>query len=141
MLDVAITLRRGAFRLEAAFASDAPIVALFGRSGSGKTTLVEAIAGLVRPDSGRIVVAGRTLFDSARGVNLTPEARRVGFVFQDALLFPHLSVRANLAYGERLIPAGERFVGFIHIGTPTAPPGGRPRPAVSDVVSEWQPPV
>jgi molybdate transport system ATP-binding protein len=110
MLDVAITLRRGAFRLEAAFSSDAPIVALFGRSGSGKTTLVEAIAGLVRPDSGRIVVAGRTLFDSALGVNLTPEARRVGFVFQDALLFPHLSVRANLAYGERLIPAGERFV-------------------------------
>ncbi len=110
MLDIDIALDRGAFRLEARFSSDAPIVALFGRSGSGKSTIVEAIAGLVRPRSGRIVVEGRTLFDSARGIDLTPEARRVGCVFQDALLFPHLSVRANLAYGERLTPAAERFV-------------------------------
>ncbi len=110
MLEVDIHVRRGAFRLAAAFASDAPIVALFGRSGSGKTTIVEAMAGLVRPESGRIVVAGRTLYDSAAGIDLTPEARRVGFVFQDALLFPHLSVRANLAYGERLVPQAERVV-------------------------------
>ena len=110
MLEVDIVVRRGAFRLEAAFSSDAPIVALFGRSGSGKSTVVEAIAGLVRPESGRIVVQGRTLFDAARAIDLTPEARRVGCVFQDALLFPHLSVRANLAYGERLTPAAERFV-------------------------------
>jgi molybdate transport system ATP-binding protein len=110
MLEVAVRLRRGTFRLDARFASDAPIVALFGRSGSGKTTIVEAIAGLARPEHGRIVADGRTLFDSERGVDLGPEARRVGFVFQDGLLFPHLSVRANLAYGERLIPAGERFV-------------------------------
>ncbi|HEY4997772.1 MAG TPA: molybdenum ABC transporter ATP-binding protein, partial [Usitatibacter sp.] len=85
-------------------------VALFGRSGSGKTTLVESLAGLVRPASGRIVVDGRVLFDSRRGVDLAPEARRVGYVFQDALLFPHLSVRHNLAFGERLVPPGERFV-------------------------------
>jgi len=110
MLEVDIVVRRGAFRLEAAFASDAPIVALFGRSGSGKSTIVEAIAGLARPQSGRIVIDGRTLFDSSRGIDLTPEARRVGVVFQDALLFPHLSVRANLAYGERLTPQAERFV-------------------------------
>jgi molybdate transport system ATP-binding protein len=110
MLEVELELHRGAFRLDARFASDAPIVALFGRSGCGKTTLIEAIAGLVRPRRGRIVVDGRTLFDSERGVDLAPEARRVGFVFQDALLFPHLSVRANLAYGERLTPAAERFV-------------------------------
>lgn len=110
MLEVAVTLSRGAFRLDAGFESDAPIVALFGRSGSGKTTIVEAIAGLVKPKRGRIVVAGRTLFDSDRGIDLAPERRRVGVVFQDALLFPHLSVRANLAYGERLTPAGERFV-------------------------------
>ncbi len=110
MLEVDVVVRRGAFRIEAAFRSDAPIVALFGRSGSGKTTLVEAIGGLVRPQSGRIVVQGRTLFDSALAIDLTPEARRVGFVFQDALLFPHMSVRANLAYGERLTPAAERFV-------------------------------
>lgn len=110
MLEVDIVVRRGAFRLEAAFRSDSPIVALFGRSGSGKSTVVEAIAGLVHPESGRIIVGDRTLFDSRRGIDLTPEARRVGFVFQDALLFPHLSVRANLAYGERLIAPRERFV-------------------------------
>ena len=96
--------------MQAAFAAEAPIVALFGRSGSGKTTLVEAIAGLVRPQSGRIVVGDRVLFDSERAIDLAPEARRVGYVFQDALLFPHLSVRANLAYGERLTPEAERFV-------------------------------
>ena len=118
MIDVDITVRRGAFTLQAAFRSDAPIVALFGRSGSGKTTLVEAIAGLARPDSGRIVVGGRTLFDAATGVDLPPEARRVGYVFQDGLLFPHMSVRANLAYGERVAADGvaiahERIVALL----------------------------
>ena len=110
MLEVDVTIRRGRFTVEAAFASDAPIVALFGRSGAGKSTLVNAIAGIVRPERGRIAVAGRTLFDSARGIDLAPEARRVGYVFQDALLFPHMSVAANLAYGERLTPPVERFV-------------------------------
>ncbi len=115
MLDVAVTARRGAFRLDAAFESDAPIVALFGRSGSGKTTLIESVAGLVRPESGRIVIDGRTLFDSARGVDLPPEARRIGYVFQESLLFPHLSVGANLSYGERLTAPGERFVSRARI--------------------------
>jgi molybdate transport system ATP-binding protein len=110
VLDVAVQLRRGSFALDARFASDAPIVALFGRSGSGKTTLIESIAGLVRPERGRIVIDGRTLFDSERGIDLAPEARRVGYVFQEGLLFPHLSVRRNLSYGERLVPAAERFV-------------------------------
>ena len=119
MIDVDITVRRGAFLLRAAFRSDAPIVALFGRSGSGKTTLVEAIAGLVRPLSGRIVIDGRTLFDAAGGVDLPPEDRRVGYVFQEGLLFPHMSVRANLAYGERArraVPGGiarERIVALL----------------------------
>jgi molybdate transport system ATP-binding protein len=110
MLEVEVAATRGDFRLEAAFASDAPIVALFGRSGSGKTTLVHAIAGIVRPTRGRIVIGGRVLFDSAQRVDLLPEHRRVGYVFQDALLFPHLDVRANLAYGEALTPVAERFV-------------------------------
>jgi molybdate transport system ATP-binding protein len=110
MLEVDIAVRRGAFAVRARFASDAPIVALFGRSGAGKSTVVNAIAGIVRPERGRIAVAGRTLFDSERAIDLPPEARRVGYVFQDALLFPHLTVAANLAYGERLTPAGERFV-------------------------------
>jgi molybdate transport system ATP-binding protein len=110
MLEVDVLIRRGAFRVEAAFASNAPIVALFGRSGTGKSSLVHAIAGIVRPERGRIVVGGRTLFDSSRGIDLVPEARRVGYVFQDALLFPHMSVRANLAYGESLTPPAERFI-------------------------------
>ncbi len=110
MLDLDVTIRRAGFVVEAAFAADAPIVALFGRSGSGKSTLVNAIAGVVRPERGRIAVGGRALFDSARGIDLPPESRRVGYVFQDALLFPHMNVAANLAYGERLTPAAERFV-------------------------------
>lgn len=109
MLEVDFAVRRGAHVVEARFSSGAPIVALFGRSGAGKSTVVEAIAGLVRPERGRIVVEGRTLFDSAAGIDLPPEARRVGMVFQDAMLFPHLTVRANLHYGERLVPAGERY--------------------------------
>jgi molybdate transport system ATP-binding protein len=108
MLEVDVEIRRGAFGVQAAFASSAPIVALFGRSGAGKSTLVNAIAGIVRPERGRIVVGGRTLFDSAARIDEAPEKRRVGYVFQDGLLFPHLSVRGNLAYGERLLPAGER---------------------------------
>jgi molybdate transport system ATP-binding protein len=71
---------------------------------------VHAIAGIVTPARGRIVIAGRTLFDSAKSIDLAPEHRRVGCVFQDALLFPHLTVRANLAYGERLTPAAERYI-------------------------------
>ncbi len=110
MVEVDIAIRRGDFAVELAFASNAPIVALFGRSGAGKSTVVNAIAGIARPQRGRIVVSGRTLFDSSRHIDLPPEARRVGYVFQDALLFPHMTVGANLAYGERLTPAAERFV-------------------------------
>lgn len=110
MLDVDVAITRGAFALHASFASGASIVALFGRSGAGKSTIVNAIAGIARPDRGRIVVDGRVLFDSSRGIDVPPERRRVGYVFQDALLFPHLSVRGNLAYGEKLTAASERFV-------------------------------
>jgi molybdate transport system ATP-binding protein len=110
MLEVDVAVQRGGFALEAAFRSDAPIVALFGRSGSGKTTLVHAIAGIVRPVRGRVEIGGRTLFDASRGIDLPPERRRVGYVFQDALLFPHLDVRANLAYGEARTPVAERFI-------------------------------
>jgi molybdate transport system ATP-binding protein len=87
------------FSIHASFKSDARIVALFGKSGSGKTTIVNAIAGLVRPDHGRIEVAGETLFDSARGIDRAIDARGVGYVFQEGLLFPHLSVKQNLLYG------------------------------------------
>jgi len=97
-----------AFTLD--FSSDAKLTALVGPSGVGKTSTLNAIAGLLRPRVGRIVVAGDVLFDSTAGVNLPPEKRRAGYVFQDARLFPHKRVSANLAYGEKLAPADARFI-------------------------------
>jgi molybdate transport system ATP-binding protein len=92
---------RSGFVLDAAFTADAPITALVGPSGSGKTTILEAIAGVLRPDSGRICLNGRTLVDAQARTWLPPEQRGVGCVFQDYLLFPHLSVERNLRYGMR----------------------------------------
>jgi molybdate transport system ATP-binding protein len=107
-LDVDIRHPQGAFRLEATFRSDGRLTALFGRSGSGKTTLVRAIAGLVAHEQARIVVDGRVLVDTGSGVFVPGYRRRVGIVFQDARLFPHLSVRANLQFGRWFTPARER---------------------------------
>lgn len=94
------------FSLSVDIAAPAGVTALFGASGAGKTTLIRAVAGLLRPDAGRIAAGGRVLFDSDRGVNLPPHRRRVGYVFQDARLFPHLSVRQNLLYGRWFAGAG-----------------------------------
>ena len=99
MLSVTAHKRFGDFTLDASWTSDQPIVALVGPSGSGKTLTLQCIAGLVTPDSGRIVAAGRTLFDSAAHVNLRPQERRVGYVFQGYALFPHMTVAQNIAYG------------------------------------------
>ncbi|HET8732479.1 MAG TPA: ABC transporter ATP-binding protein [Anaeromyxobacteraceae bacterium] len=85
-----------------------PVTVLFGPSGSGKTTVLRALAGLDRPDAGAIVFAGETWFDAARGIHVPPQRRRIGFLFQDHALFPHLSVRANVAFGLRALPAAER---------------------------------
>ena len=99
-LDLDIKLRRGAFALSVQFATPATgVTALFGESGAGKSTIGQLVAGLIRPDSGHIRVNGNTLFSSGEGINLRPERRRIGFVFQDARLFPHLSVKDNLQYG------------------------------------------
>jgi molybdate transport system ATP-binding protein len=91
--------RLGDFRLDAGFESTARVTALFGPSGSGKSTILRLIAGLLRPDWGRIVLDGRVVFDSAAGIDVPTHQRRVGLVFQDGLLFPHMSVRQNLLYG------------------------------------------
>jgi molybdate transport system ATP-binding protein len=99
MLSVAAHKRFGDFTLDASWTSDQPIVALVGPSGSGKTLTLQCIAGLITPDSGCIVAAGRTLFDSAAHVNLRPQERRVGYVFQGYALFPHMTVAQNIAYG------------------------------------------
>ena len=110
MIDVDVDLESGAFRLTAQFASDASIVGLFGRSGAGKTTLIHAIAGIVRPSRGRIRIDDAVLFDSTRRIDLSIQARRIGYVFQHALLFPHLSVESNLLYGHALRPHVERTI-------------------------------
>jgi molybdate transport system ATP-binding protein len=115
MLRIDVERRVGAFEMRVAFESDAQVTALFGRSGAGKTSLVNLIAGLARPDRGRIEIDGRVLFDSATGIDLPAEARRVGYVFQEGRLFPHLSVRRNLLYGHELAPPGERRVGLDQI--------------------------
>ena len=99
MIEFDADLARGAFRLACQFRSDSSALALFGRSGSGKSTVLSLVAGLIKPDRGRIVLDGETLTDTERGVFVPPHRRRIGVVFQDALLFPHLSVQANLLYG------------------------------------------
>jgi molybdate transport system ATP-binding protein len=102
MIEIAVERRLGDFRLAAEFTTEAAgITALFGRSGSGKTSLVNAIAGLLRPDRGTIRIGDEILFSSERRIDLPPERRRIGYVFQDGRLFPHLSVRSNLTYGMR----------------------------------------
>ena len=112
----------GEWTLERSFAAGEGLTVLFGPSGSGKSSILNMIAGLLRPDRGRIRVNGITLFDAEAGIDLPPEARRVGYVFQDARLFPHKRVRANLLYGYRLASPCERWmelgeaVAFLGIG-------------------------
>jgi molybdate transport system ATP-binding protein len=105
-LTVAIRRRQGDFHLDATFEAPGGITALLGKSGSGKTSIVNAVAGLVRPDTGRITLEHTTLFDSTRGIAVPPARRRLGYVFQDGRLFPHLTVRQNLTYGQRFAPRG-----------------------------------
>lgn len=103
-LSVALTHALPGLALDVSFDAPPGVTALFGRSGSGKTTVVNAVAGLLTPDAGRITLDGDRLFDSATGTNLPAHRRRLGYVFQDARLFPHLSVRQNLLYGQRFAP-------------------------------------
>ena len=100
-LDVSCQIERGDFSLEIDFSSDARITCLFGRSGSGKTTLAEVVAGLIRPRSGRVALDGEVLFDDSTGLSIPTWKRRIGYVFQDARLFPHMTARDNLLYGPR----------------------------------------
>lgn len=103
-LKVTLAHRFAGFALEVTFEVPPGVTALFGPSGSGKSTIVKAVAGLLRPDTGRIADEARVLLDTDLGINLPPHRRRVGYVFQDDRLFPHLTVRQNLAYGRWFAP-------------------------------------
>jgi len=106
-LTVDIERRLGAFQLRIAFEAGEGVTALFGRSGAGKTSVVNAIAGILRPDRGRIVINGEPVFDSERGINVATPRRRIGYVFQEGRLFPHLNVRQNLRYSRLFSRAPE----------------------------------
>ncbi|WP_184087083.1 molybdenum ABC transporter ATP-binding protein [Afipia massiliensis] len=102
MLSVDVEKKLGDFELAISFTSDGLVTGLFGNSGAGKTSIVNMIAGLTKPDRGRISLGGDVLDDSASGLHVPPHRRRIGYVFQDARLFPHLSVQQNLDYGRRM---------------------------------------
>jgi molybdate transport system ATP-binding protein len=120
--EVDVSVRRGDRIIAARFVTGSGITALFGPSGAGKTSVLDMVAGLVRPDSGRVVVGGEVLFDAAAGIDVPPERRRCGYVFQDLRLFPHRRVRDNLLFGWRLAPPEARWLslegacGFLGIG-------------------------
>jgi molybdate transport system ATP-binding protein len=122
MLQVDISKRLGEFVVEASFASEGRVTGLFGASGAGKTSLINMIAGLLRPDRGRISIDGETLDDTAASVRVPVHRRRIGYVFQDARLFPHLDVRQNLDYGRRMNRLADdaaqrkRVTGLLDIG-------------------------
>jgi molybdate transport system ATP-binding protein len=107
-LAVSLTWRLPGFSLDVAWEAGDGVAVLFGPSGSGKTLTLQCLAGLARPDVGRVVADGRVLFDSAAGVNLPPQERRVGYVFQGYALFPHLTVSENVGFGLRGRPRAER---------------------------------
>ena len=112
-MEINVTRRQGDFLVDAAFTgAESGVTALYGPSGAGKTSIINMVAGLMRPDQGRIAVNGLCLFDSNRRIDLPPEHRRIGYVFQDGRLLPHLSVRSNLTYGMKLTPEVRRFVPF-----------------------------
>jgi molybdate transport system ATP-binding protein len=109
-LAVDVTHRLGQFTLEACFRSESKLTAFFGPSGSGKTSLLNIIAGILRPDQGAIVLNDRILVDTAKGIVVPMHRRRIGYVFQEARLFPHLTVRQNLSYGRWFTPREERTI-------------------------------
>ena len=122
MLRVDVFKRLGEFRVEASFASEGRVTGLFGASGAGKTSLIDMIAGLLRPDRGVISIDGDTLDNTSTRTHVAVHRRRIGYVFQDARLFPHLDVRGNLDYGRRMNRLTEeaalwrRVTGLLDIG-------------------------
>jgi molybdate transport system ATP-binding protein len=110
MIEIDVAHRLGAFHLAARIFAAGRTLAICGPSGAGKTTLLTIVAGLMRPAAGRIVVDGTVFLDVAQGVDLAARERRIGYVFQEPRLFPHLTVAQNLRYGQRFTPPARRFV-------------------------------
>ncbi|MCL4534466.1 MAG: ABC transporter ATP-binding protein [Bacteroidetes bacterium] len=108
MLNVAIKKRLTDFDLDVSFSLGDELAAIFGPSGSGKSLTLQCVAGLLKPDSGIVTINGRTVFDASKGINLRPQERRVGYVFQNYALLPHLSVADNIGYGLHRLPREER---------------------------------
>jgi molybdate transport system ATP-binding protein len=104
MIEIAVKHRLGSFELDVTCATQARLTAVFGQSGSGKTTLINMIAGLINPREGYIKIDGQILFDSQKSINVPVYRRRIGCVFQDARLFPHMTVQQNLDYGQWFSP-------------------------------------
>ena len=111
-LGMAVSKSFGDFTLSMDFTAQGERIGIFGKSGGGKSTLVNLLAGLMKPDSGEIVLDDTCLFSSSRGINLPPEQRRIAIVFQQHCLFPHLNVRNNLLYGFRRCPPQQRTIDF-----------------------------
>ncbi|WP_291547811.1 molybdenum ABC transporter ATP-binding protein [Bosea sp. (in: a-proteobacteria)] len=108
ILDIAVSHRLGGFTLDAALQSQSRVTALFGPSGAGKSSLANVIGGLIRPDAGHVRIEGKTLVDVEAGSFVRPHRRRIGYVFQEARLFPHLTVRQNLLFGHWFVPRAVR---------------------------------
>jgi molybdate transport system ATP-binding protein len=114
-IEIDVEHRLGSFHLRVAFQSEGGVTALFGRSGAGTSSIVNIISGLMRPERGRAVVDGQVLFDSRQGIDLPARRRRVGCVFQEGRLLPHLTVRQNLLYGHFFTHRSERYVDFAQV--------------------------
>ena len=115
-MDIFVKRKQGDFSVDVAFnGNSSGVTALFGSSGAGKTSIVNMVAGLSKPDAGWVVIGGRVLFDAKRHINLPPEKRRLGYVFQDGRLLPHLSVKRNLTYGMNRTPLNQRYVKFDQV--------------------------
>jgi len=114
-LSINVQRQVGDFTIDVKIETGSGITSLFGRSGAGKSTIVAMIAGLIKPDEGQIRIGDKVLFDSTQGIDITPERRGVGYVFQDARLFPHMSVAQNLRYGLNRLDAGKRGETFQRV--------------------------
>ncbi|MFO1390936.1 MAG: molybdenum ABC transporter ATP-binding protein [Agitococcus sp.] len=115
MLELDIVIQRGDFVLPIQAQLNSTVTGIFGASGCGKSSLLSAIAGLLRPQQGQIILDGQVLFDSRKKINLAPQQRHIGLMFQDGQLFPHLSVNDNLLYGYQRLSSSERHFHLTEI--------------------------